>query len=76
MSRRQTSDTRGPTLDEFGKPRTTRETDAQIEVAKQVRETGHYPPDPPDKDPGIEIAVERESRDRSEAPSKKDPPHR
>lgn len=64
MTKHQSSETRGPTLDEEAKPRTTKRTDVQIEDQKKRRRTGKFPPEPADKDIGVEDAVERASWDR------------
>lgn len=52
------------TLDEEAKPRTTAETDEQIEAQKAVRRTGKFPPETPDKDDDVAQFVERDSWDR------------
>ncbi|MGB3627142.1 MAG: hypothetical protein WA989_15025 [Henriciella sp.] len=55
------------TLDEKGKPRTSRETNEQIEAQKKLRHTGRFPPETPDRDDDVEHSLERASWDRLKA---------
>ncbi|WP_018146928.1 hypothetical protein [Henriciella marina] len=67
------TDTREHTLDEKAKPRTTPDTNEQIERKKALRSSGEFPPGTAPKDDDIEQDVERESWDRLKAEPRRNP---